>query len=65
VRTLAMMASLMLKGSMVYTTKMMKRKNDTCGGKKTMKHQKIPGSVIIKGGRRRQHPHLRNDIITI
>lgn len=34
VRTLAMMASLILKGSMVYTTKMMKRKKDTCRRRK-------------------------------
>lgn len=56
-----MMASRMLKGSMVYTTKMMKRKNDTYAGKKSMECQKIPVPFTIKGGRK-QHAHLRNSI---
>lgn len=38
----------MLKGSMVYTTKMMKRKNDTCGRKKNMEGQKIPVYLPLK-----------------
>lgn len=42
VRTLAMMASRMLKGSMVYTTKMIKRKKDTYRGKESRRVRKIP-----------------------
>lgn len=44
VRTLAMMASLMLKGSMVYTTKMMKRKKDTCSEEKNIRVTEDLGS---------------------
>lgn len=47
VRTLAMMASRMLKGSMVYTTKMIKRKKDTYRGKESRRVRKSPFSLTI------------------
>lgn len=43
-----MMASRMLKGSMVYTTKMIKRKKDTYRGKENRSVRKIPVSLLFK-----------------
>lgn len=63
VRTLAMMASLILKGSMVYTTKMMKRKKDTCRRRKrTARVREAPSAGVssllpVKGCREHQELH--------
>lgn len=72
VRTLAMMASRMLKGSMVYTTKMMKRKNDTYRwGGRTVRvtenacSQTLPLSFPLKAAQIPwNHSHSRNNITT-
>lgn len=72
VRTLAMMASRMLKGSMVYTTKMMKRKNDTYRwGGRTVRvtenacSQTLPLSFPLKAAQISwNHSHSRNNITT-
>lgn len=62
VRTLAMTASRMLKGSMVYTTKMIKRKNDTYREKENIGVSENPGSLGMKGGRKQHAAHRRNII---